>query len=299
MQAMSLCALGVALASSGCSVVDHKYSPAFVDLTSTLHIFHLDGGRLAIPLDARLRRLAFSADGKVIYEELDDNGSGKPGITKIDIDTRRESPVAGSIGFEPFNSLAASPAGDKLYISGGYSKDGAQRLCGLFALTLATGEVRRIAEKSTCDYVSSWVNLGASPDGTQIIAYADHELERISSDGGAIDRLGRAFEEAVWSPDGRWLAAVDAAVDYKVRILDARSMKELKLVGSMAGPEVAWSPDSRHLLGFKRHDLCGPYNYTLEIVDVETGVGSTVWSSWCKVNRATIGWVDGRVRGPQ
>jgi hypothetical protein len=48
----------------------------------------------------------------------------------------------------------------------------------------------------------------------------------------------------------------------------------------------------RCLLGFRQHDLCGPYAFTFDVLDLDTGLASTIWSSWCKVNLATIGWVN-------
>jgi hypothetical protein len=248
----------------------------------------LSGGRFEVPLPALAATFEYSADGKTLYAIFNDP---QPSIERIELDGVRRSPIPGSRSFQPIHSLVPSATGDRLFISGGYTDGTSPRECGIFTLTFATGMVRKIAEKSTCDYISAWTTLSVSPDNAKIIARENRDLEIINPETAAARRLGTAFEEGRWSPDGRWLAVVDYTVAYGVRVLDAGSLKEKMVVKGMIGPDVRWSPDSRYLLGFKEHDLCGPYAFTLETVDLDTGLTSTIWSSWCKVNLATIGWV--------
>lgn len=117
-------------------------------------------------------------------------------------------------------------------------------------------------------------------------------MELIDIVHGTAEPLGENLFVAAWSPDGKWLAAVERGERGRTILMDAKNLSQRRILGNS---ELDWSPDSHYLLGMKQQDRCGPYSGTLEAIDIETGRRTTVESSRCQVNQATTGWVSGEI----
>lgn len=133
-----------------------------------------------------------------------------------------------------------------------------------------------------------WQHVSVSPDGLRAVATQYGRVELIDIARGTAEPLDARFFIAAWSPDGRWLAAVENGENGRTILMDAKDLTPRRVLGNS---ELDWSPDSRYLLGMKRYNWCDPYSGTLEVIDIDTGKRITVRSSKCQVNQATIGWV--------
>lgn len=132
------------------------------------------------------------------------------------------------------------------------------------------------------------MDLSLSPDGERAVARHNDRVELIDIAGGTAEPLREDFFIAAWSPDGKWLAALERGEKGHTILLDAKTLTPVRVLGPS---ELDWSPDSQYLLGMKQHDWCGPYSGTLETINIETGERTTIKSSKCHVNQATTGWV--------
>jgi WD40 repeat protein len=110
-------------------------------------------------------------------------------------------------------------------------------------------------------------------------------VELIDIARGSAEPLDGAFFIAAWSPDGKWLAAVEKGEKGRTILLDAKTLARRRTLGPS---EVDWSPDSRYILAV---EPCGPYSGTFSAMSVETGERTVIASSKCRVNQATTGWV--------
>jgi Tol biopolymer transport system component len=138
---------------------------------------------------------------------------------------------------------------------------------------------------------SAWQYLAVSPDGKRAAAMRERALEVIDLRNGSIRTLSEDLQEGAWSPDGRWLAAIDWKKGRTV-LMDATTLVPRRILRES---NADWSPDSRYLLGVKKFDLCGPYSGTFEATNIETSKAVTIKSSHCKVNRATSGSVSSKI----
>jgi hypothetical protein len=95
--------------------------------------------------------------------------------------------------------------------------------------------------------------------------------------------------KAAWSPDGRWIAALqDNGSEMRTVLMDTSSFVERRILGES---NVECPPDSRYLLAAKDDNHCAYNLGTLEAMDVETGKRTTIDSSRCKVTEVTTMWV--------
>ena len=136
------------------------------------------------------------------------------------------------------------------------------------------------------------MDLSLSPDNERAVATHNGRVELIDIVHSTAEPLGDELFTAAWSPDGKWLAAVEKGEHGRTILMDARNLKRQRI---LPPSELDWSPDSHYLLGMKQHDRCGPYYGTLEAIDIETGVRTTIESSECQVNQATTGWVSSEI----
>jgi WD40 repeat protein len=224
--------------------------------------------------------------------------SGVPQLQKIEFNPTRVSPVAGSIRLGVIHSLAVSRLQDKIVVSLGYPYFGDVG-CGIFEISLQDGKVKKVVENSDCppglhNYLSAWLTISLSPDGQKAVAIRKHRLELIDLKAVRVTVLGSGYQKAAWSPDGKWIAALEySAQEWKTVLIDASSFVKRR---TLPNSDVEWSPDSRYLLAWQKDGRC-EYNFgTLEALDVESGRMLTFDSSWCRVNEATTGWVSGGIR---
>jgi WD40 repeat protein len=269
---------------------DYRYSAAFISATGTGHtelvMFPLRGRAVRIPIRSAGGPFVYGPDGKALYSQcsLDPVGSGGPveiALCKIELRTLIKTAISGSTGLYATN-FAISDQGDRIFVSG-YRRD--QDTCGLFEIAIPGGAMRQVLGQSDKGPKSSWRNLSLSPDGRRAVATRNGRVELIDILDGAVRPLGDELFIAAWSPNGKWLAAVEKGEQGSTILMDAETLTRQRTLGPS---ELDWSPDSRYLLGFKP---CGPDFGTLEAIDVESGERIVIKSSECQVNQATTGWV--------
>jgi hypothetical protein len=196
------------------------------------------------------------------------------------------TPILGSLALG-VSRLAVSVRQDKIIISGAY-RPGNDVACGVFELSVPSGNVRQILLQPDCHAASSWSYLSLSPDGELAVATHNHRLEVIDLVHGTTKSFGDGLLMGAWSPDGKWLAALENGGQGRTILMDASNFVRRRILGTS---DIEWSPDSRYLLGWKKHDLCGSDFGTLQMMDIENGKMTTIKSSRCRVSQATIGWL--------
>ena len=291
--ALLLTLAGCARPSSEVVSRDYPYSPAFVaSRPAALHIYPLNGSESQVGLPAALSVFIYSADGGALYgfEGM------KPGLLKIELATARLSVVPGATDVGAAG-LAVSKDEQRFILSGRYDF-GSSRFCGLLELHPGATGRKALAQNHECRSqtdllgagLTTWEGLSLSPDGERLLVHNRSGLKIVNLADGNVEPLGD-FMAGEWSPDGKWLAAVETAGQRRTILMDAKTLKEEKTLGNSTAH---WSPDSRFILAVSS-DLCGPYWFTLEVIDVASGERLSVDSSKCKVNVSTTGWVKARL----
>jgi Tol biopolymer transport system component len=100
-------------------------------------------------------------------------------------------------------------------------------------------------------------DLTWSPDGQELVfaAFANDQggrtqLYEVGVRTHAVHRLTNlpyGATQPEWSPDGRWIAFVGAVAPDRIYLLSAKTHRA-HAVGKATGLDVAWSPDSTHLV---------------------------------------------------
>ncbi len=273
------------------SVAVYSPGPAFLDL-QRLMVYPFRGKPIAIPLPFALSRLTFGPSGEAIYAGamIAPRRPPKPGIFKVEFNPVRATSVPGSLELGAA-SMVVSKRQDKIVISGGHGR-GSDAVCGIFELSLTNGNLRQVLQESNCSYTGSWLYLTLSPDGVQAVGIREHRLGVIHLSDGATRFLGYGYDMAAWSPDGKWIAALESSGKERTIIFDASDFSQHR---TLEASDVIWSPDSRYLLVWKAHAVCGAYLGTLETMDVETGKRLPIESSRCQVSESAVGWVSNQV----
>ena len=253
---------------------DYPYSPAFISTISApeghteLVVFPLRGKAFKIPIHSASGNFTYSPDGKSLYGQCNPfEDATKIALCKVDLQTARTTPVPDS--WNPLRS-AVSNRPDRI-------------VDRLYGLTFPDGKFTTILLQHPDKY--RWTYLSLSPDGERAVATHHGRVELIDIVRGTTELLDDRFFMASWSPDGKWLAAVENGEKGRTILMDAKDLATRRILGSS---ELDWSPDSRYLLGVTS---CGPYYGTLQIITIETGERTTIKSSECQVNQATTGWV--------
>ena len=249
------------------------------------------GEALSIPLPINLGRMTYGPDGRSLYGFDGSLEQPRRGLLRIEFNPVRVTSVPGSEGLRMVNGFSVSPAQDKVALSAQY-KTANSSSCGIFEFNIQSGVVRRVAENPSCDYRESWNSLSLSPDGRRLVAYRRGGLELIDMADGTIRSIGEQYIAGAWSPDGRWLAALEGEGQNRTILLDAKSLAKIRVLGTS---NVEWSPDSRFLLG-SRGGHCIPELASLVAIDIQSGKESVISSSSCKVDVNTTGWVSSAVR---
>jgi Tol biopolymer transport system component len=210
--------------------------------------------------------------------------------------------VPGTPGFV-VRSFAISGREDKVVISGN-REEGSGRRCGLFEILISSGNVRQVLN-SDCRYQWTWDHLSLSPDGGQAIATlgsnTDHNLhlELIDLVHGTTRPLSSEFWVGVWSPDGKWIAAL-ANRNRKLFLIDAHDFSKRRDLGGTSGIAPEWSPDSRYLLLWRHELRCGigidvDTPATLEALDIKSGKRLRIRSSECQLLAGSTGWISSEI----
>jgi len=267
-----------------------------------LTVFPFDGKNFAISVPLTLGRIAFSPDGKTMFAPAVPEPAGQNGsrLVKIELSPLRITTVPGSSMISSVTALAVSRPGDKIVYRGAWGEVGS-RTCGIFELDVSSGRIRPVLESSDCMGVSnrSWVSL--SPDDRQAVTSLDGVLQIVSLEDGTIQSLGRGLVHGGWSPDGKWIAAIELgrAGLCKAILIDASSPSRRRDLGSIEDEDLVWSPDSHYILHSIGGSDCPATSRearSLDRIDAATGKRSVIKSSICKVIAGSeIGWISSDV----
>jgi WD40 repeat protein len=274
-------------------------APAFYDTgpftpglegPSSLHVFPLDAPRFILPLPFQLGAFAATPDGDALYATRSSwvQGWREQGLYKIEFGPTRTVKVAGSDGLGSIKALAASRV--KIVASMFYPNEaGLRARCGLYELTLSTRDIVQIVPTSDCKDESFWDSISMSPDSRKVAAVREHRLEVIDTETKAVRSLGDGFYAVAWSPNGRWIAALEASGHHTI-LFDAVTFDKRR---TLPATEVIWSLDSRSILVSRIRPLrCLGELGTLELLDIESGRRNTIRSSVCQIYRIVFGLVN-------
>jgi hypothetical protein len=116
---------------------------------------------------------------------------------------------------------------------------------------------------------------------------------------GSSSPIGPGTKWAAWSPDGRWISAVQGKIGV---LMDATDPSRRRRLTRADGPMI-WSPDSKQVLLEKSQISCWAslYGVSLEAVDIKSGKRVLIRSSHCNVLLGSGGfWIASEVvRGHQ
>jgi WD40 repeat protein len=216
-------------------------------------------------------------------------------LYKIEFNPMRTTAVSCIPGLD-FQSAAVSAAEDRLVFSGRYGQAG-NWTCGVFEVSLPGVDVRPIFTVECPVSHLPWESLSLSPDGKRAVAIYSKGLARprpfvpnsivvIELDSGRTKSLGAPYEKAAWSPDGRFISAIESGGEYRTQLFDAATFAKLK---TLPNSEAQWSPDSKYLLRVK--PCASGEDGTFEALSVENGVAMPIKSSKCMVYNISTGWV--------
>jgi WD40 repeat protein len=254
-----------------------------------LILFPPVGKPLQIGIPVALGRLAYSPDGTSIYAGAAGESDPRGRLVQVQILPTQSHYLPESANIGELHSIA-SDGRDLILFSGSYGPVGS-RSCGMFLLRLREKVVSKVLDDQSdgCRFVSGWLAVSLSPDGHRGTAVHNGDLVVFDLPSGNSRVLGRGFERASWSQDGKWLAALVVGNNETVVLFDAETLMRRRTLKSSG---VAWSPDSKYLLGQTSRG-CGLLSYagSLEKIEVSSGKRMVIATSRCQVNRATYGWV--------
>jgi len=280
-----------------------SYYPAYFRHIPTklprLTLFPIASPEVSVPLPkglpADFRLIAFGSDGAAIYGQANDSRS-RDGITKIEFQPVRQVIIPGSVGLSTIWNLAVLKLSGIIFVSG-WSKTLGTGECGTFEIDPANGtfNIWRVGIFPDCGGGGGPI----SPDGKRVLRSPrsrENYLGMLDLATGIDQPIGAGMSGATWSPDGRWIAAIQRASGASsVVLVDATNTSHRRNLGRTDDSQAQWSPDSRYLLIARQGLQCGPELWSLEIIDVGTGKRIEVKSSHCKIFENGTGWLDPKV----
>jgi hypothetical protein len=202
---------------------NYPFRPAFVSSLSghnELVVFPFNGRAFKIPIRSASGPFSYSADGRALYGACTPYPDNKKlAVCKVDLLTGSTTPVPGSGGTIAATGIAIASGSQRVLIAGVYP-DGRP---GLFEIDQAQGGPRTILEQEgrTNPRASRWNHVSLSPDGQRAVVTLNGRVELIDVLHGTAEPLEEGFFIAAWSPDGKWLAALDARGNGSTVLIDA------------------------------------------------------------------------------
>ncbi len=258
-------------------------------------VVFLDGGRrTSIKLPLRLEFFTFAGGGRDAYAlaaGIIQRINKEPAcVRRVDFNPVRLTTVACPAGLVGAFAFTVSSDETRVLISG-QIRNANVAGCGVFDIRLADGATRQILNAGSCqsyNFEHSWTSLSLSPDSSQGVAVRGNRLLLFHLNSAATRVIAEGIEQAEWSPDGRWIAALDT--HGRTELIDVGDFKTKR---TLMRSSVQWSPDSRYLLRVK---VCRPQIavnpvMTIEALDISTGQALTIESSRCTVDNGATGWI--------
>jgi hypothetical protein len=212
----------------------------------------------------------------------------KRGVFKIEFKPNRVAMIPGTAGLLA-TGLSISEHEDRMLASGRNS-NGDSDACGVFEVMLKDGGIRQILSWD-CRGTGEQIHFSSfSSDGLRGLAIRQAQLAVIELLEGRIEYGGQNLSRAAWSPDGKWIAAMESTLEERVIIFDASTLTPTRV---LRRSDLVWSPDSRFLLTLRPG--CNPSVFTLEKVDIETDHRTTVEGSTCKIDEDVPLWMSSEI----
>jgi hypothetical protein len=309
MRKITLALLAVTLASpSARNAEPVSFSPAALASRETaggareifIAVFPPAGKEFEISIPSIPRWFAYGPSGRSVYATtLRATGpksfTDQPGILKIELDPVRASNIPGLDAFYSLGPFVVSQ-GEDLLVSGGAKGNYPAGTCGLYEIRLPAGDVRPAIETSGCQAGSPWRVLSISPDGKEGLVSANRSLALLDLAQGSITKIEGQLSGGSFSPDGRWIAALqlgDPKAPSKTVLIDRTNLAIRRDLGGIEDSEVVWSPDSRFLLHAVYRAACPSQNpLALETLEVQTGKRLLIKDSICNSGSSRqIGWI--------
>ena len=235
-------------------------------------VFQAHGKTSKIAIHSASSPFTYGPDGTTLFgpctpEPAAPNDPPQIAICKVDLKTGKTDTVEGTV--------------HAIRRANGSHVD--QSLLRLFAFSPIQEKVLSVALKHPDTL--PWIYVSVSPGGTRAVGTHNGKAELIDLVTGTTDALGGRFHIAAWSPNGKWLAAVEPGQHGRTVLMDVQTLKPVQVLDHS---DIDWSPDSRYLLNVKD---CDESHGTLEAIDVQTGRRTIIESSKCLIDQATTGWV--------
>jgi len=141
-------------------------------------------------------------------------------------------------GLDAFGSIGpfSVSQGEDLVVSGGSKGDNyPARSCGVYEVRLPSGVTRPVIETSDCRAGSPWRVLSLSPEGTEALISANHSLALMDLRQGSITKIEGQLSGGSFSPDGRWIAALqlgDPKAPSKTVLIDRTDLASRRDLGA-------------------------------------------------------------------
>src|SRR5580704_12841917 len=144
------------------------------------------------------------------------------GLFKIELNPVRVKDIPGSDAFYLSGPFAVSRRED-LILFAGVRTDGAKTSCGVFKLNIADGKILPVLESTECRAGSPWRVLDLAPSGLEALISADRQVSVLDLENSKVTPLGRGLWRGSYSPDGKWIAALELggpAIPSKTILID-------------------------------------------------------------------------------
>jgi hypothetical protein len=252
-----------------------------------LTLFPSTGQEIRVPLRPGLEGgfffLGSSSNATILYGGIPSQDFA--GLKELQFNPVRERVVPGSVGLGNILNLTVSREPGKFLVSASLIRSGTWE-CGIFEIDSDVGTFRplRVSRPPDC-------GGPISPDGKTEIHTSGNNVSLLDLATGSSISIGTDMQWPMWSPDGRWIAAV---VREEGVIIDPRNPSEKRHLGKADGPMI-WSPDSKYLLFEKSQFWCWPtlYGVSLQVLNVITGKRSFIKSAHCNIlGRSNIFWIN-------
>ncbi len=217
------------------------------------------------------------------------------GISRIELEPLSVSTIQGLDAFYALGPFSVSQNED-LVVSGGARGTYPAGSCGVYEIRLPAGEIHTAIETSDCRAGSPWRVMSLSPEGTHALISANGSLAVVDLANGSITKIEGQLSRGSFSPDGRWIAALqlgDPKAPSKTVLIDRANLARRRDLGGVDDAEVVWSPDSRFLLHAVYRPACPSQNpLALETLEVQTRNRSVIKDSICNSGSSRqIGWI--------
>jgi hypothetical protein len=217
------------------------------------------------------------------------------GVFKIELDPVRVNTIQGLDDFGSIGPFAVSQGEDLIVSGGSKGNNYPARSCGVYEVHLPAGDVSAAIETSDCRAGSPWRVLSLSPEKTEALISANRSLALLDLAKGSITKIEGQLSKGSFSPDGKWIAAIQINNPNppKIILIDRSDLTKRRDLGASEDSEAVWSPDSKFLLHAVYRPACPSQNpLALETLDVETGKRSLIKDSICNSGSSRqIGWI--------